>query len=112
MQTLIGNISQLQGNILEVDGHCRRTGGRLDAWETQDASEYQQELEPAIELDGESEYENERTETTHDAGCPFQGTQSTASFDGMSSADGASTYAAPCDIPFSQRVPRFPVPQP
>ena len=40
IQTLIGNVNQLQGNILEVDDHYRRTGERLDAWESQDHNEY------------------------------------------------------------------------
>ena len=32
IQTLIGNVKQLQGNVLEVDDHCRRTDERLGAW--------------------------------------------------------------------------------
>ena len=68
IHTLTGNVNLLQGNILQVDNHCRRTGERLDAWETQDSNEYQQELEPVIELDGESEYDDERTEATQDPG--------------------------------------------
>ena len=68
IQTLTGSVNRLQGNILEVDDHCRRTGERLDAWETQDPNEYPQELEPVTELDGEGEYDDERTETTQDPG--------------------------------------------
>ena len=63
---MTGNVNQLQGNILDVDDHSRRIGEHLDAWESQDASEYRQELESVIELDGESEYDEERTETTDD----------------------------------------------
>ena len=83
----------------------------LDALEIQDAIEYQYELEPVTDFYGESEYDEDRTETTHDPGGTLHGPQSTASFDGMSSVDGASSYTAPRDIPFSQRVPRFPVPK-
>ena len=88
-----------------------RIGERLDAWEIQDAIEYQQELKPFPELDGETEYDDDRIETTHDAGGTLQGPQSSGSFDGMSSVDGASSYAAPRNIPFSQCVPFFPVPK-
>ena len=65
-----------------------------------------------IELDGGSEDDEDRTETTHDAGGALHGPQSSASFDCMSSVDGASSYTAPRDIPFSQRVPFHPVPKP
>ena len=54
MQTFIGNINQLQGNILDFVENCRRTGERLDAWEVHDSIEYAQELEPVNELYSES----------------------------------------------------------
>ena len=109
---MTGNVNQLQGNILEVDDHCRRTGDRLDALEIQDTNDYSQEHEPVIELDGESEYDDDRTETTHDSGALNLGSQSASSLDGMASIDGASVVTAPHDITFSQRVPLFPSPKP
>ena len=72
-----------------------RIGWRLDASEIQDAIEYQQELEPVTEMDGESKYDEDRVETTHDAGGTLQGPQPSASFDSKSSVDGASSYIPP-----------------
>ena len=68
IQNVSGSISQLQEHILEVDEHCRRNDERLDAWEIQDASEYAQELELVHEAEGENEYEDDQTDTTHDPG--------------------------------------------
>ena len=70
MQTLIGNVNRVQGNMLEVDDHCRRTGERLDAWEIHDINDYNQEFEPVTEFDFESENDDDRTETTQDPGGP------------------------------------------
>ena len=111
IQTIIGNLNQLQGNILEVDEHCRRTGERLDAWDLQDVSEYAQELEPVDESDGENDYEYDRTVTTHDLGGLAHGLQSASSLGGVTSADGASEFTAPRDILFRQRIPTFSMPK-
>ena len=111
IQTIIGNLNQLQSNIFEVDEHCRRTGERLDAWDLQDVSEYAQELEPVDELDGENDYEDDRTVTTHVPVGLAHGLQSASSLGGVTSADGASEFTAPRDIPFSERIPTFPVPK-
>ena len=111
IQTITRNLNQLQGIILEVDEHCRRTCERLDAWDLQDVSEYAQELEPVDELDGENDYEDDRTVTTHDPGGLAHGLQSASSLGAGTSTDGASEFTAPRDIPFSQRIHIFPVPK-
>ena len=63
-------------------------------------------------MDCESEYDDERTETTQDPGGIPHGLQSAFSLDGMASADGASMFIAPRDIPLGQRVPLFQSPKP
>ena len=83
--------------MFEVDEHCRRTGERLDAWELQDASEYAQELEPVHEAEGENDYEDDQTVTTHDPGGLAHGLQSASSLGGITSTGGASLLPASRD---------------
>ena len=62
-------------------------------------------------MDGEREYDDERTETTQVPAGTFYGLHSGSFLHYMTSTDGASMYTAPRDIPFSQRVPLLPSPR-
>ena len=70
----------------------------MDGLETQDSIEYRQELKPVIELDCDSDYDEDRADTTYDPEGTLQGPHSTASVDSVSSVDGASSYTAPHDM--------------
>ena len=58
IQTISGNISFLQEHILEVDENCTRNLKHIEAWEVQDDSDRNQELEPVREEEGDTEYDS------------------------------------------------------
>ena len=58
IQTISWNISSLQEHILEVDENCTRNLKRIEAWEVQDDSDRNQELEPVREEEGDTEYDS------------------------------------------------------